>query len=127
VDGRGREGRPLRRVLDRLEAERGHDSGGAHLLDAAAERLDLLDQHLERAARAESGVEIGRQHDAAPEEREPPALPPGHGATVGTVGATHASRSQRRASRAAPRSGGARLRVSGAPRLIAAQAVLFIR
>src|SRR5262249_47876917 len=57
VHGRGREGRPLRRVLDGLEAERGHDARRAHLLDPAAERLDLLEQHLERATRTEPRIE----------------------------------------------------------------------
>ena len=75
VDGRRRQRGPLRRVLDRLQPERRDDARRAHLLDAAAERLDLLDQGLEPAARTEPGIVVGRQDEGAPEEREPPALP----------------------------------------------------
>src|SRR5262249_45791008 len=76
VDSRGREGSSLRRVLDRLETERGHNASRAHLLDPAAECLDLFYQHLERTARAEPGVEIVRQDDGTSEEREPAPFPP---------------------------------------------------
>src|SRR5439155_1201418 len=42
---------PTRRVLRRVEPERGHDARRAHPLDAPAEARDLLDQDPERAAR----------------------------------------------------------------------------
>ena len=50
---------PARRVLDGLEAEGRHDTGGAEVLDAAAEAPRLLDEHLEQPARGQSAVVAG--------------------------------------------------------------------
>jgi hypothetical protein len=75
VDGRRGQRGSLRRVLDRFEAESRDDPRGAHLLDPAPERLDLLDHGLERAARAEPGIGIGRRDEYTPQEREAAAFP----------------------------------------------------
>src|SRR4029453_13456416 len=56
--------------------ERRDDPGRAHLLDPAAECPDLLDEGLHPPARAERGIDVGRQDQRAPQERELPAFPP---------------------------------------------------
>ena len=55
LDRQGRVRRPARGVLDRLQPEHRHEPPRAHLLDLAAEALDLLDQSLEHGARVGHG------------------------------------------------------------------------
>jgi len=75
LDGERGQGGAARRVLHRLEAERGHDAAGAHAHDAAAEAPDLVDHHLDRAARLERRLGRRRHAERRAQEGHAPPLP----------------------------------------------------
>ena len=74
LDRQGRVRRPARGVLDGLQPEHRHEPGRAHLLDLAAEALDLLHEGLERGAR---GGDNGhrRRDEISTEQGDMPAFP----------------------------------------------------
>ena len=76
LHGHRRESRAHRRVFHRVQTERGDDARRAQLFDAAAEALDLFDQHLEPVS--DIGDKIGgRLRERGAEQRDVPPFPPG--------------------------------------------------
>src|SRR5439155_19532691 len=67
-----RQGRVRRRaggILDRLQPEPRYEPPRAHLLDLAAEAVDLLDQRLEHEARLGHGRHRRRRDEVSTEKR----------------------------------------------------------
>ena len=68
--------RVARRVLGRLEPERGHETRRAPALDPAAEAPGLLDERLDRPARLELDVRLRGADERRAQQRDAAARPP---------------------------------------------------
>src|SRR5438552_1447738 len=84
LDRQGGVRRPPRGVLDGLQPEHRYKPCRAHLLDLAAEALDLLHEGLERGARTEDSSR--RLDEVSAEQGDMPALPLHRGRPWGARG-----------------------------------------
>jgi hypothetical protein len=69
-------GRARRRVLDRLDAEDGHEARGAQLLDPSPEAPHLADHDFRRPAGVQARIGVRERREPDAQEGEAAALPP---------------------------------------------------